>query len=134
MKLGDLLDYKRRRDAERNQILDELTAEARELGLGMCVAFPDAMVGDHVGQAKGIALPDPRHIHVVAAAIASGAKCIVTFNLRDFPASVLGSLGIEALHPTRSSSPVSRRPPAWSALWSRDRLGPFGTRLRPSAT
>jgi excisionase family DNA binding protein len=34
VKLGDLLDYKRRRDAERSQILDELTAEAQELGLG----------------------------------------------------------------------------------------------------
>lgn len=34
VKLGDLLAYKRVRDAERRVLLDELTAEAQELGLG----------------------------------------------------------------------------------------------------
>lgn len=33
VKLGDLLAYKRMRDAERRVILDELTLEAQELGL-----------------------------------------------------------------------------------------------------
>lgn len=33
VKLGDLLAYKRVRDAERRVILDELTSEAQELGL-----------------------------------------------------------------------------------------------------
>ena len=33
VKLGDLLAYKRVRDAERRGVLDELTAEAQELGL-----------------------------------------------------------------------------------------------------
>lgn len=46
-----------------------------------------------------IELPDPNDRHVLAAAIAGHADCIVTANLKDFPAATLGPLGIEALHP-----------------------------------
>lgn len=80
----------------RSELSETALARTRER---MCVAFPDAMVSDYAGHAEGLALPDPEDIHVVAAAIACGAKCIVTFNLRDFPASVLAPVGIEALHP-----------------------------------
>jgi hypothetical protein len=46
-----------------------------------------------------IVLPDADDRHVVAAAIASNAPTIVTFNLSDFPNAALTPLGIRALHP-----------------------------------
>jgi hypothetical protein len=44
-------------------------------------------------------LPDPDDRHVLAAAIEAGAETILTYNLRDFPAAVLATYGISALHP-----------------------------------
>lgn len=49
----------------------------------------------------GLTLPDPNDAHVLAAALAGHADCIVTANLRDFPADVIGPLGIESIHPDR---------------------------------
>lgn len=41
----------------------------------------------------------PKDRHVLAAALVSRARTIVTFNLRDFPEAALISHGIEARHP-----------------------------------
>jgi predicted nucleic acid-binding protein len=59
-------------------------------------AFDDAPVGGWEPIARGLALPDPKDVHILAAAIKTRASIIVTDNLRDFPAEILGPLDIEA--------------------------------------
>jgi predicted nucleic acid-binding protein len=44
-------------------------------------------------------LPDENDIHVLAAAIAGNADCIVTMNASDFPRSTLAEEGLERLDP-----------------------------------
>ena len=65
----------------------------------ICLAFPDAMVADTGGVPVALALPDPDDLHVIATAVDAAATMIVTFNLRDFPESVLRPLGLSAVHP-----------------------------------
>ncbi len=65
----------------------------------MNTAVPDCLVEGYASIVQGIVLPDLNDVHVLAAAIRCGASVIVTFNLKDFPASVLAQYGIEAQHP-----------------------------------
>lgn len=60
-------------------------------------AFEDARIRGWETLVEGLELPDPNDRHVLAAAIRGRADVIVTENVRDFPASVLSPLGLEAV-------------------------------------
>ena len=62
-------------------------------------AVRDCLVTEYEGLIENLSLPDPDDRHVLAAAICTNAEVIVTFNLKDFPASALERHGIEAMHP-----------------------------------
>ncbi len=59
----------------------------------------DALVIDYQALIPALNLPDPNDRHVLAAAIRCKADAIITFNLKDFPASSLAPYEIEAIHP-----------------------------------
>ncbi|MEH1930360.1 MAG: PIN domain-containing protein [Nostoc sp.] len=59
----------------------------------------DCLVTGYETLVAGLQLPDPGDRHILAAAIRCHANVIVTFNLKDFPASYLAPYGIEPQHP-----------------------------------
>lgn len=59
----------------------------------------DSVVTGYENSISSLNLPDAGDRHVLAAAIHAKAEFIVTFNLRDFPATALTSFGVEAIHP-----------------------------------
>lgn len=67
----------------------------------MRAAVPDWEVPAEAWQAiaGSLRLPDPGDTHVLAAAVAGHADCIVTANLKHFPAATLAPYGLEAIHP-----------------------------------
>lgn len=64
-------------------------------------AIPDWEIeeGHYLDLIEVLDLPDPKDRHVLAAAIAGHADCIVTFNTKDFPFLEMERRGIEVLHP-----------------------------------
>lgn len=62
-------------------------------------AFRDARVTTYQPLIEGLALPDPKDRHVLAAAIAGRCDVIVTFNTKDFPANALAKHDLDAQHP-----------------------------------
>jgi len=61
--------------------------------------IPNGSVHGYEAHIPTLSLPDPDDRHVLAAAIHASAANIVTYNLSDFPDSVLGLYDIEAIHP-----------------------------------
>jgi hypothetical protein len=59
----------------------------------------DALIAGYESLIPGLALPDPKDRHVLAAAISARARFIVTLNLSDFPARALIPYGVQAQHP-----------------------------------
>lgn len=65
----------------------------------MDVHVRNGLIEGYEGLIETCTLPDPDDRHVLAAAISAKADIILTFNLKDFPASVLSSYGVTAEHP-----------------------------------
>src|SRR5262249_31133667 len=66
-------------------------------------AFMDQAIGydlieNYERHKEGLVLQDPDDRHVLAAAIEAGAEILLTYNLRDFPESVLAPYGITVTH------------------------------------
>ena len=62
-------------------------------------ALPEATVSGYEDIIPTVTLPDPDDRHVLAAAIATSASMIVTWNLKDFPAPALKKHGLRRQTP-----------------------------------
>lgn len=82
----------------RPDIAPEQLARTRRV---MNSAVPDAVVTGYRNLIETLSLPDKDDRHVLAAAIQSKSRQIITFNMRDFPAETLSFYGIETCHPDR---------------------------------
>ena len=74
---------------------DRLERTRREMDL----KFPHSLVTGYEALIPTLQLPDPKDRHVLAVAIHVKAAFIVTFNLKDFPASALAPYGVQAISP-----------------------------------
>lgn len=60
---------------------------------------PMCLVTGYEEHIPTVSLPDAKDRHVLAAAIGAHADVIVTFNLSDFPMTILQAYGIQPAHP-----------------------------------
>lgn len=70
-----------------------------EIAQCMIDAVPDCIVENYQDLISSLHLPDTGDLHVFAAAIRCKAQAIITFNLKDFPATSLVDYDIEPIHP-----------------------------------
>jgi hypothetical protein len=82
--------------ANRPDITPASLARCRQL---MNEHVSDCLVTGYESLIPNLTLPDPDDRHVLAAAIRGVAGSIITFNLSDFPSSILEPFDIEAIHP-----------------------------------
>ena len=87
-------------------------ARLRRTRATMCAAVLDSVVDGYEELEGSLNLPDPDDRHVLAAAIHVGARTIVTFNLRDFPASELARHDVVAAHPDYFAVELLMRAPS----------------------
>ncbi|PRY29363.1 PIN domain-containing protein [Pseudosporangium ferrugineum] len=86
-------------ELHRNLVKLDLPAERVDRRIAqMTKSFPDAMVTGYESLIDGMT-NDPKDRHVLAAAVRAHAEVIVTFNLKDFPATALEAYDIAAVHP-----------------------------------
>lgn len=64
-------------------------------------AVLDAVVTGYESLFPSLNLPDPDDRHVLAGAIRANASCIITCNLKDFPAAELEKYDLHVVHPDR---------------------------------
>ena len=98
---AELLDELQYEEARKlvDRGFSEVDAEAQAARLIAAMGtFDDALVEGWEPLAGSYGLPDPDDEHVLASAVMAGAGCIVTFNLKDFPADRVPN-GIEVLTP-----------------------------------
>lgn len=83
----------------RNLIEDGFDPDSIErLIIEMATALPGASVTDYRSLIDDLTC-DPKDRHVLAAAARGGAAAIVTFNIRDFPATSVEPYEVEVIHP-----------------------------------
>jgi predicted nucleic acid-binding protein len=90
-----------------------LTREAvQNTVMKMHLIRPSPLVDNYQQFIDKADLPDRDDRHVLAAAIASDARKIVTWNLRDFPEKILAAFGIVAESPDKFLSDLVNEQPA----------------------
>jgi len=82
----------------------------------------DWRVVDYEALIDTLTLPDKDDRHVLAAAVASKASVIVTFNLSDFPKRALDPLGVRAVHPDQFLCELFDKDPALFVMAIHDQL------------
>lgn len=65
----------------------------------MMAVLPEALVTGYEALISSLDLPDPDDRHILAAAIVGKASLIVTWNVKDFPATRLLSYGVSCISP-----------------------------------
>ncbi|WP_367174289.1 hypothetical protein [uncultured Deinococcus sp.] len=91
----------------------------------MHAAVPHARVTDYQHLMPGLHLPDPDDRHVLAAALHSGARSLITFNLSDLPVAAVPGTTLTVVHPDSWLVPVLAHTPQATGRVLRRLVAPF---------